>query len=82
MNSRNWNIVAFVIINYLLSLTKFQLQKEKAASQNKGCPYSILKTSGNFHHHYHSIITVARRPGQAFGEPSAVDLEQHISQHC
>lgn len=42
MNSRNWNMVAFVIINYLL--TEFQLQKEKADSQSKGCPYLILKT--------------------------------------
>lgn len=62
MNSRKGNIVAFVIINYLPSLTEFQLQKEKAASQNKGCPYLILKTSGNFHHHHHSVITVVHRP--------------------
>lgn len=38
---------------------RISITKIKAASQNKGCPYLIFKTSGNFHQY---IIVVIRWP--------------------
>ena len=69
MTSGKWNIVAFVVINYLLCFTEFQLHKEKAASQNKGGPCLTFVTSGNFHHYHHYIIMVVcwpERPSESF----------------
>lgn len=64
MTSGKWNIVAFVVINYLLCLTEFQLHKEKAASQNKIGACLTFKTSGNFHHYHYYIIVVVCWPGR------------------